>query len=98
MKAAGGRCFVGGCGYRRGMTSTAVSTPEPAPPGVGGIVALVEQYVRLTPLGDHQLRGDCPFCRSRMFRVRPVHNTFHCFACGEGCDPRAFAAKVGHRP
>lgn len=77
------------------MTSTAVSAPEP--PDAGGIVALVEQYVRLSPIGERQLRGDCPFCRSRMFRVRPDHGTFHCFACGEGGNARTFAEKVGGR-
>lgn len=79
------------------MTSTAISAPEPDPSSPGGIVELVGQYVRLSPLGERQLRGDCPFCRSQMFRVRPDHGTFHCFACGEGGNVRSFAAKVGHR-
>ncbi|MET9260474.1 CHC2 zinc finger domain-containing protein [Amycolatopsis sp. NPDC004079] len=78
------------------MVSIAVSSSEP--PDAGGIVALVEQYVRLSPIGERQLRGDCPFCGSRMFRVRPDHNTFHCFACGEGGGVRRFAEKVGYRP
>ncbi|MFJ1758709.1 CHC2 zinc finger domain-containing protein [Amycolatopsis sp. NPDC088138] len=40
------------------------------------------------------MRGDCPFCRSRMFRVRPGHGTFHCHGCGVGGDARMFAAEV----
>lgn len=78
------------------MTTIAVSTPEPA--GDGGIAQLIGQYTVLNPLSEGQLRGDCPFCRSRMFRVRPGHGTFHCFSCGVGGDARMFAAKVGHRP
>ncbi|MEV6872243.1 CHC2 zinc finger domain-containing protein [Amycolatopsis sp. NPDC051128] len=77
------------------MTTTAVSAPEP--PGAGGIAELVGRYVQLSPLGEQQLRGDCPLCRSRMFRVRPSHGTFHCFGCGVGGDARMFAAEVGHR-
>lgn len=80
------------------MTSTAVSAPEPEPPGTSRIADLVAQYTPLSPLGEQQLCGDCPFCRSTAFRVRPRHNTFHCFSCGTGGDARTFAAKIGHRP
>ncbi|WP_413803992.1 CHC2 zinc finger domain-containing protein [Streptomyces iranensis] len=56
------------------------------------------QYTALSPLGEQQLRGDCPFCRSPYLRIRPGHGTYHCFGCGAGGDARMFAAKVGHRP
>ncbi|WP_103349906.1 CHC2 zinc finger domain-containing protein [Amycolatopsis sp. CA-128772] len=80
------------------MDVTAVSAPEPEPPGTGRIADLVAAYTPLSPLGKQQLRGNCPFCRSPMFRVRPRHNTFHCFSCGAGGDARMFAAKIGHQP
>ncbi|NKQ59380.1 hypothetical protein HFP15_41765 [Amycolatopsis sp. K13G38] len=80
------------------MTTTAVSAPEPGPPDADGIAELVGQYVQLSPLGEQQLRGDCPFCRSTAFRIRPRHNTFHCYGCGIGGDARMFATKIDHRP
>jgi hypothetical protein len=52
------------------MTTTAVPEPEPEPSSADGIAELIGQYTTLSPLGEQQLRGDSPFCRSRTFRVR----------------------------
>uniref|UniRef100_UPI003F49B125 CHC2 zinc finger domain-containing protein n=1 Tax=Amycolatopsis sp. CA-293810 TaxID=3239926 RepID=UPI003F49B125 len=76
------------------MAITAISAKEP--PGPHGIVEVVSPHVKLSPLGDSQLQGACPFCGSRAFRVRPTHGTFHCFGCGAGGDARMFAAQIGH--
>ncbi|WP_369809082.1 CHC2 zinc finger domain-containing protein [Nocardia sp. NRRL S-836] len=59
---------------------------------------VVAPYTTLTPLGEQQLRGDCPFCQSTMLRVRPAHGAFHCFGCGARDDARMFVAKIGRRP
>ncbi|EME59263.1 CHC2 zinc finger domain-containing protein [Amycolatopsis decaplanina] len=76
------------------MAITAISAPEP--PGPNGIVKVVAPHVELSPLGDSQLQGSCPFCGSRAFRVRPAYGTFHCFGCGDGGDAQMFAAKISH--
>ena len=59
------------------MAVTAVSDPEPS--DEGDIVDVVGQYLPLRPASVGQLRGDCPFCDSPAFRVRPAHDTFHGF-------------------
>ncbi|MCK2245207.1 CHC2 zinc finger domain-containing protein [Crossiella sp. S99.2] len=74
------------------MARTALPAPEP--PGSQGIADLIEQHTTLRPTVHGQLQGDCPFCNSTAFVVRPAHGTYHCFGCGDGGDSRAFATKV----
>lgn len=66
------------------------------PPEGDGIATVVARHTVLQPIGADRwvLCGVCPFCRSRAFRVRPHHETFHCFSCGEGGDVPAFLAKI----
>nr|WP_192747044.1 CHC2 zinc finger domain-containing protein [Amycolatopsis roodepoortensis] len=75
------------------MAITAISAKEPS--GPRGIVEAVSPHVELSPLGDTQLQGACPFCGSRAFRVRPAYGTFHCFGCGAGGDAPMFEDKIG---
>ncbi|SFW88342.1 CHC2 zinc finger domain-containing protein [Amycolatopsis australiensis] len=72
-------------------TATGSAFGEP-----GDIVEVVGRHVALAPHGDHQLRGDCPFCGSTApaFIVRPDHGTFHCLSCGEGGNAARFAAAI----
>ncbi|MGP4021259.1 CHC2 zinc finger domain-containing protein [Saccharopolyspora sp. 5N708] len=60
------------------------------------MVEVVAQYTTLRQLGETQLQGACPFCGSTAFRVRPIHDTFHCYRCGEGGDVTMFTAKIEH--
>jgi DNA primase len=69
----------------------AASPPEPTP---GDITALVGRYTVLQPLGEHQLRGQCPFCGTAGLRVRPNYGTFHCWSCGHGGDANVFTAHI----
>lgn len=64
-----------------------------APDEPGRIVEVVTAHVALAAAGD-RLRGNCPFCGSRAFVVRPAHGTFHCLVCGEGGDAARFAAVI----
>jgi DNA primase len=74
------------------MSMTAVGGQEPDPQDIGQVVG---RHTALRPHGVDQLRGDCPFCGSPAFRVRPDHNTFHCFGCGEAGDPQTFLTRIG---
>lgn len=74
------------------MARTGVAAAEQ--PGPDGIAELVGRHTTLRPGGAGELRGACPFCGSTAFRVRPGHETFHCFGCGEGGDARMFTAKI----
>ncbi|RSN46118.1 hypothetical protein DMC64_15405 [Amycolatopsis sp. WAC 04197] len=49
----------------------------------------------MSSLGNTQLQGDCPFCGSRVFRVRPEYGTSHCFGCGAGGNAPMFEAQIG---
>jgi hypothetical protein len=76
------------------MLSAAVTASEP--PDRHDIVALVSQYTTLWSAGSGRLRGNCPFCGSTAFGVRPAPGTgvFFCFRCGEGGDSVVFTAKI----
>lgn len=77
------------------MSVTVASAQEP--PGPGRIAEVVGHHTTLRPFGADQLQGKCPFCGSPMLRIRPRHDTFHCFSCGEGGDAQAFVAKIERR-
>jgi DNA primase len=71
--------------------STALGAQQPDP---DNIADLVGRHVLLRSMSDHDLRGQCPFCGSAAFRVRPAFGTFHCFGCGEGGDPQMFLTRI----
>jgi DNA primase len=48
----------------------------------------------LQPLGEHQLRGQCPFCGTAGLRARPHYGTLHCWSCGHGGDANVFTAYI----
>ncbi|HEY0694329.1 MAG TPA: CHC2 zinc finger domain-containing protein [Kribbella sp.] len=68
---------------------------------VPGKLSTLSEY-ELRHLGRHLAASGngrhLRLCRSPRRRIRPSHNTFHCFGCGAGGDARMFAAAVGHRP
>lgn len=59
------------------------------------IVAVVSQYVALTPAGEN-LKGLCPFHQDSKpsFTVSPAKQLYYCFGCGEGGDVFKFVMKV----
>jgi DNA primase len=60
------------------------------------IEEVVGEYVSLRRAGAGSLKGLCPFHdeKSPSFNVRPSHNTFHCFGCGEGGSAIDFIMKI----
>ncbi|RDI54158.1 DNA primase [Nocardia mexicana] len=59
---------------------------------------IVGEYVSLKRAGADSMKGLCPFHdeKSPSFHVRPNHNHFHCFGCGESGDVFAFLQKIDH--
>ncbi|WP_067998989.1 DNA primase [Nocardia pseudobrasiliensis] len=59
---------------------------------------VVGEYVALKRAGADSMKGLCPFHdeKSPSFHVRPNHNHFHCFGCGESGDVFAFLQKIDH--
>ncbi len=59
---------------------------------------VVGEYVALKRAGADSMKGLCPFHdeKSPSFHVRPNHNHFHCFGCGESGDVFAFLQKIEH--
>lgn len=74
------------------MLPTGTAAAEPPDPSL--IVRVVGQHTTLRSMGADQLRGDCPFCGSTAFRVRPTRGMFYCFGCGSGGDAHMFTAQV----
>lgn len=60
------------------------------------IEEVVGEYVALRRAGAGSLKGLCPFHEEKTpsFTVRPSHNTFHCFGCGEGGSVFDFIMKI----
>jgi DNA primase len=60
------------------------------------IEEVVGEYVALRRAGAGSLKGLCPFHEEKTpsFTVRPSHNTFHCFGCGEGGSVFDFVMKI----
>ncbi len=59
------------------------------------IVAVVSQYVGLTPAGEN-LKGVCPFHEDTKpsLTVSPAKQVYYCFGCGEGGDVFKFVMKA----
>ncbi len=59
---------------------------------------VVSSYVSLKPGGTDTLKGLCPFHdeKTPSFTVRPNHNRWHCFGCGESGDAIEFIRRIEH--
>ncbi|MDY5585282.1 MAG: DNA primase [Arcanobacterium sp.] len=59
---------------------------------------IIGQYLTLKTAGTDTLKGLCPFHdeKTPSFSVRPHHNHWHCFGCGESGDAIEFIRKIEH--
>lgn len=57
------------------------------------IVESIAQYTNLHKVGSKYF-GVCPFCDEMPFRVDPLEQAFHCFACARTGSADDFAALV----
>lgn len=60
------------------------------------IVAIIGQYIELSPTKNNRLKGCCPFHKEKTpsFMVRPEDQTFHCFGCGLEGDVNDFIKRI----
>lgn len=74
------------------MLRTGTAAAESREPSL--IVRVVSQHTTLRVMDGDRLRGDCPFCGSTAFRVRPRQGMFYCFGCGSGGDAHMFISQI----